>query len=132
MLTDELMAGVDLDGYVTDNPDGSKTLTLDEPFDIQVSEKGRGRETQTVSELTFRRPKLAALDLIERARPGQQMLAARAYAFSLISDPAGLRARHIDDLDVDDGLRAVAVALGFLSKLGRKANSEDGGTLPPD
>lgn len=113
---DALIDAVDLEDYLEVNPDGTKTLRLAYPFEIQVN-AGRGAEAQTVETLRLRRPKAREIDMIENARPGGQSKAFRGFARALIAEPAAIPEKYVEDMDAEDSLRLLAVAASFFPKL---------------
>ena len=121
-----VLEAVDLDGWMEENADGTKTLTLEYGGEIKV---GTGKELmlENVASLTLRRPKGREMDTLERGMGGKFMEAARNFAQSLVIEPKTLPSRFAGDLDAADMMRLIAVALTFLP---RPSASRDGGTPP--
>lgn len=113
---DSLIDAVDLEDYLDVNPDGTKTLRLAYPFDIQVN-AGRGAESVAVEALRLRRPKAREIDMLESARPGSQSKVLRAFARALIVEPSPLPEKYVEDMDAEDSLRLLAAGASFFPKL---------------
>jgi hypothetical protein len=120
---DALIEGISVGEYITENPDGTKTLRLDSPFTMQLRD-GNGLTDVSVDGLRLRPPKLREIDQLEAGPTTKFLPIARAFAAKLIVDPLPCPQKYIDDLEGGDGFRLLAVALGFLPKV---AAPKDGG-----
>jgi hypothetical protein len=102
--------GISLDGWVDENPDGSKTLTLEHP--PRSGRKVNGRDAPR-SVITLNRPHGGALDCLDVARPGMREM--RQLCAAIAAD--GVTEREIAGLDLADFLRLLKLATGFLGDL---------------
>ena len=122
MAVDALLDGIDMEEWVEDGPNRTRTLRLDEAFEITIND-GRGKQTVSVESLTFRRPRMRDLKHLK----GESIEDMGKFAAGLIIEPAGISQKHLDDLDYEDAMRVIAVAVGFFQVL---VGSKTGETPP--
>jgi len=116
---------LDLDAYLTVNPDGTKDLRVQYPIDIEVKD-GRGARTEKLDRLHFRRPCGKEMDMLEAIGEKETFKRIRAIAGSLTGhDP-----RVLERLDVDDLTRLQKVTLDFFPQPRPKAFPATGGSSP--
>lgn len=117
---------LDLDTYLTENPDGTKTLKLEYPFAIGEKVGGGDWQDRDVKELNFRRPKAGDLDLLEKITDKNVFAPTRVFVAAL----CGIAAETLrKEMDAVDSFRALEVSMGFLPKPKKKKSKTSNGSL---